>query len=94
VESQNVPRLVIAGISSGAGKTTLMLALCAAFRQRGLRVATFKCGPDYLDPGYHEVVSGQPCHNLDTWMMGSRAVQDLFVREARGADIALIFTAE
>ena len=67
-----------------------MLALAAAFRQKGLKVATFKCGPDYLDPSYHSNVTGRPCHNLDTWMMGSRTVQEVFARHAAEADIALI----
>jgi cobyrinic acid a,c-diamide synthase len=85
-----IPRLVIAGVSSGVGKTTTMVALTAALRARGLRVATFKCGPDYLDPSYHTHASGSACHTLDGWMMGREAVLATFARHSRGADLALV----
>ncbi len=83
-------RLVIAGVSSNVGKTTITVALTHALRARGLNVATFKCGPDYLDPTYHQLASGRPSHNLDGWMMGREAVIESFVEETRGADLALI----
>jgi cobyrinic acid a,c-diamide synthase len=83
-------RLLIAGVSSGVGKTTVTCALALALRRRGLLVTTFKCGPDYLDPTYHLRASGQTCHNLDGWMMGRDAVLETFARAARGCDIALI----
>lgn len=85
-----IPRLVIAGTASGVGKTTTVVALTRALRARGLRVATFKCGPDYLDPTFHASASGAPCHNLDGWMMGRDAVVGTFTRASRGADVALI----
>ncbi|HEY2746995.1 MAG TPA: cobyrinate a,c-diamide synthase [Polyangia bacterium] len=85
-----VARLVIAGQASGVGKTTTMLALTAALRARGLRVAAFKCGPDYLDPTYHARATGTTSHNLDGWMMGRDAVVETFARAAAGADVALI----
>lgn len=85
-----IPRIVIGGLSSGVGKTTVMVALTMAFRKRGLRVNTFKCGPDYLDPTYHQRSSEQSCHNLDGWIMGKDAVQQTFHRAAHDCDIALI----
>lgn len=85
-----IPRLVIAGTSSHVGKTTVMVGLVRSLRARGLRVAVFKCGPDYLDPTYHVRAADAPCHNLDGWMMGREAVMASFARASHGADIALI----
>ena len=86
----SIPRLVLAGISSGVGKTTVTVALARALRARGLRVALFKCGPDYLDPTYHTRAVDSPSQNLDGWMMGRDAVRATFARASTGADIALI----
>jgi cobyrinic acid a,c-diamide synthase len=85
-----IPRLVIAGSASGVGKTTVVVALARALRRRGLRVATFKCGPDYLDPTWHARAAGTLCHNLDGWMMGRDAVLSTFTRVAAEADVSLI----
>ena len=79
-----IPRVVIAGTSSGVGKTTVTVGLAGALRMRGLRVAVFKCGPDYLDPTYHARAADAPCHNLDGWMMGREAVVTTFARASRG----------
>jgi cobyrinic acid a,c-diamide synthase len=85
-----VARLVVAGVSSGVGKTTTTVAIARALTARGLRVALFKCGPDYLDPTYHARATGRPSHNLDGWMMGRDAVLSTFERGTRGVDIALV----
>lgn len=85
-----IPRLVIAGTSSNVGKTTVMVGLVRALRTRGLRVAVFKCGPDYLDPTYHVRAADVPCHNLDGWMMGRDAVLSTFIHAAQGADLAVL----
>lgn len=84
------PRIVIGGTESGAGKTSLTLALVAALRRRGSRVQTFKVGPDFLDPSYLAVASGRPCYNLDGWMMGRDYVEKLVARTTADADIAVI----
>jgi cobyrinic acid a,c-diamide synthase len=84
------PRLVIAGVASNVGKTTVTIGLARALGWRGLRVALFKCGPDYLDPTYHARATEAPSQNLDGWMMGREAVQATFAYAAREADIALV----
>lgn len=86
----NIPRIVIGGVASGVGKTTIAVGLARALRERGLKVAVFKCGPDYLDPTYHTLAAGSRCHNLDGWMMGRDAVLATFENASRGHDIALI----
>jgi cobyrinic acid a,c-diamide synthase len=88
--SLNMPRIVIAATGSGVGKTTATVGLISALRARGLRVAAFKCGPDYLDPSYHRRAAGVTSHNLDGWMMGRDAVLATFARGSRDFDIAII----
>lgn len=86
----DIPRLVVAGVSSGVGKTTFVVGLVQALRAQGLRVAVFKCGPDYLDPTYHARAAGRTSHNLDGWMMGRDAVIGTFLRATKEADIAIL----
>jgi cobyrinic acid a,c-diamide synthase len=85
--------LLIAAPRSGAGKTTVTLALLAAFRARGLRVRAGKCGPDYIDPAFHAVASSTPCLNLDSWAMTPAALEATLASAASGADILLIESA-
>jgi len=82
--------LIIAAPSSGSGKTTVTLGLLAALRRRGLQVAPFKVGPDYIDPGLHAVASGRQSRNLDGWMCGQENVRSSFKRGCSGADVALV----
>ncbi|MEM6671583.1 MAG: cobyrinate a,c-diamide synthase [Planctomycetota bacterium] len=89
-ERAAIPRVVLGGASSGAGKTTVAIALIAALRRRGLDVAPFKAGPDYLDPGHHRLAAGRPSWNVDGWMMGRDAVLGTFTRAASDCDIAIV----
>ncbi len=87
---RQIPRLVIAATQSGAGKTTLVTGLLAAWRAKGVAVQSFKVGPDYIDPGYHQLASGRPGMNLDTWLTPKEKLPAAFAREMEGAELALI----
>lgn len=81
---------LIAAPQSGSGKTTVSLAIMAALSRRGLTVAPFKCGPDFIDPGYHRLVTGRPSINLDAWMCPEEFVRDSFCLHAANANLAVI----
>ncbi|WP_229074117.1 cobyrinate a,c-diamide synthase [Actinoplanes sp. DH11] len=85
-----VARVVIAAPASGHGKTTVATGLLAAFARRGQRVAPFKVGPDYIDPGYHALAAGRPGRNLDPVMVGEELIGPLFAHGSAGADIAIV----
>lgn len=82
--------LVIAGTASGVGKTTIAAGIMGALRQRGLMVAPFKVGPDYIDPGYHMAVTGVPSRNLDTWLTSPEAVRSIYDKGAAAADVSVV----
>lgn len=86
----DIPRVVIGAVSSGSGKTTIVTGILSALRQRGLNVQSYKIGPDYIDPGYHKLASGNPAHNLDSWLMPQEKLKEVFCRTAEDADIAII----
>ncbi len=85
-----IPRVVVAGTSSGAGKTTVACGLIGALRNRGQRVQGFKVGPDYIDPSYHALASGRPGRNLDAFLSGPDLIAPLVRHGGTGADIAVI----
>ena len=76
----------LAAPRSGEGKTTTGIALMRALARRGLKVQSFKCGPDYIDPTFHAQATGRPACNLDTWMMGREGVRTLWDNRAHDAD--------
>jgi cobyrinic acid a,c-diamide synthase len=83
-------RLVIAGTSSGAGKTSVTCGVIGALLRRGLCVQGFKVGPDYIDPSYHALASGRPGRNLDAFLSGPGLIAPLVRHGAAGADIAIV----
>ena len=80
--------LLIAAPASGSGKTVVTLALLRHLRRRGVRVASIKAGPDYIDPAFHARASGRPCLNLDSWAMRRDTLAGLVARA--GADAELV----
>ncbi|WP_040693116.1 cobyrinate a,c-diamide synthase [Nocardia vinacea] len=85
-----VPAVVIAAPASGSGKTTLATGLIGALRRAGHRVAPFKVGPDYIDPGYHGLAAGRPGRNLDPVLVGAERVVPLYRHGAHGCDLAVV----
>lgn len=81
---------MVAALRGGSGKTILSLGLTAAWTGEGKRIATFKKGPDFIDPGWLSLAAGRPCRNLDPFMMDESQNLETFLRHARGADAALI----
>ncbi len=86
----HVPAFIVAGTSSGSGKTTIALGLMAAYKARGLRVQPYKCGPDFIDPGLHKLITGTVSRNLDLWMSGEEFTRSCFNKYLQDADIAII----
>ncbi|HVQ99831.1 MAG TPA: cobyrinate a,c-diamide synthase, partial [Mycobacterium sp.] len=86
----SVPAVVIAAPASGNGKTTVATGLIGALRQAGQRVAPFKVGPDFIDPGYHALAAGRVGRNLDPVLVGEQLIGPLYGHGATGADIAVI----
>ena len=84
------PRVVIAGLRGASGKTTLSLGLIAAWRQRGGEVVPFKKGPDYIDAGWLALSAGQPCYNLDPYMMSGDQILESFWQHTQKAQGAVI----
>lgn len=82
--------IVVAGMASGVGKTTIACALIAGFARRGHCVQPFKVGPDYIDPSLHTRVAGRASHSLDTVLLPTATIQGLFARAAATSDISIV----
>ena len=85
-----LPRILIAGLKGGGGKTIVSLGLAAAWREQGMQVTPFKKGPDYIDAAWLSMAAGRPCRNLDLFLMTEEAVLRSFVTNGTQADVAVI----
>lgn len=84
-----VPRLVVAGATSGVGKTSITSAIIYGIKKRGYNVQPFKIGPDYIDPSYLSSISKKNAKNLDVWLMGENELVQSFVKNS-ASDISII----
>jgi cobyrinic acid a,c-diamide synthase len=84
-----IPRLVVAGATSGVGKTSITSAIIYGIKKRGYSVQAFKVGPDYIDPSYLSAISGNDTRNLDVWLMGENELVQSFVKNST-SDISII----
>ena len=84
-----IPRLVVAGATSGVGKTSITSAIIYGIKKRGYSVQAFKVGPDYIDPSYLSAISGNDTRNLDVWLMGENELVQSFVKNS-ASDISII----
>ena|ERR1700681_2930400 len=80
---------LIAGPSSGVGKTTVTLGVMAALKRRGLSVQPFKCGPDFIDPGHHRRVCQRASRNLDGWMLPAE-VNRAILQHSASAEVSIV----
>ncbi|WP_280398211.1 cobyrinate a,c-diamide synthase [Nocardia carnea] len=88
--SSGAAGVVLAAPASGSGKTTVATGLVGALRRAGHRVAPFKVGPDYIDPGYHGLAAGRPGRNLDPVLVGRERIAPLYRHGSRGCDLAVV----
>jgi len=85
----NIPRLVIAGTTSGVGKTSITSAIIFGIKKHGYSVQPFKVGPDYIDPSYLSSISKNDAKNLDVWLMGENELVQSFVKNST-SDVSVI----
>lgn len=90
MESKRMPRIILGAAGSGSGKTTVTCGLLQALKNRGMKLASFKCGPDYIDPMFHTEVLGVPSRNLDLFFTEEKTTRHLFAQNAKAADFAVI----
>ena len=84
------PRLIIAALRGGSGKTIVSIGIVAALRARGVSVAPFKKGPDYIDAGWLALAAGRPCYNLDTFLLDADLIRRSFCTHTPQPGLALI----
>lgn len=88
--SSDLPRILIAALRGGSGKTVLSVGIIAALAKQGKTVAPFKKGPDYIDAGWLALSAGRPCYNLDNFLISDQKILSSFLRHSQDSDIAVI----
>ena len=83
-------KILIAGTSSGVGKTTISLGIMQALTKRNLKVQPYKVGPDYIDPSYHTFITGRYSRNLDSYMLEDEKIKYIVKESSKDADISVI----
>ncbi|MCP8618108.1 cobyrinate a,c-diamide synthase [Salirhabdus salicampi] len=83
-------RFMVAGTHTGVGKTTITTGLMSAFKQKGLTVQGYKCGPDFIDPTFHSVVTGRKSHNLDSYMLREQTIRNIVSKYSKDVDLSII----
>ena len=83
-------RIIIAGTGSGCGKTTITCAIMEALCRRGMKVSSFKCGADYIDPMFYEKITGTDSHNLDTFFCDENTIKYILYENGKDSDISVI----
>ena len=84
-----IPRIVVAGTTSGVGKTSITCSIIHGIKKKGYTVQPFKIGPDYIDPTYLSAISGNSARNLDSWIMGEERTLESFVKNSQ-SEISVI----
>jgi cobyrinic acid a,c-diamide synthase len=88
--AKKVPGVIIAGLRGGSGKTVISLGICAAWKEKGLKVSPFKKGPDYIDAGWLARAAGNLCYNLDTYLCTPESVLDTYKKRIKDFDVAVV----
>ena len=90
IKLKDFPRIMICAPGSGSGKTLITCALLRILDRQGLNPASFKCGPDYIDPMFHRNVLGIPSRNLDLFLMGNMGMKKVLCRGSEGRDFGVM----
>jgi cobyrinic acid a,c-diamide synthase len=85
-----IPGVVVAGATSGVGKTTIVMAIIHGLQEKGYNVQPFKIGPDYIDPSYHNAIAKKKSKNLDVWLMGRKGVMESFLNATQDSDFTVM----
>ncbi len=85
-----IPGIVISGVTSGVGKTTITMAIIHGLQRKGYNVQPFKIGPDYIDPSYHNAISKKRSKNLDVWLMGRKGITESFFNATQDSDFTVL----